>query len=476
LKKLLKKTVFITVFFSVVLFPALLGAEYIFLKNGKIIRGNIIVDQPKIVVALVAGKRERIRRADIIRILYTHFKMGKVYIQKRDGTRVLAFIVDEERESYVCRMKLYSPREFRLRRSDVLFVAEKNPSGLKGKAGMTDAKLSWFPPYDRVKTYNLYMKTGKKDTYRKIASTSKKHISVEDLKSNTKYYFIVRSVDSDDYESSPSNEFAVKTKNIPPLPPGSTGVEIDTAGNYKITWSEATDPDGIVKEYKLYRVLNFKTSLLAATAKKTYRLKKDVKFDHIFIKSFDNLNTESEKTTPVYISHRPEINVAVSPAFVLPSGNLKNVAGPGYGSTLRAGISNYLLPGLDLGIESSFLYFKGKEIVSEVPENGITDIVFAPVQIFAGYSFYPNRRFRISPAVFGGVCYVRERHTYFHIPTSSKKEVTRVGFEPLFGAGLSVRWEVSPWFFALSAGYRYMVENSGSIYYFTLSPSAGIRF
>ncbi len=476
MKKIFIKTLWGAVFLALQLYPSLLGAEYIFLKDGKIIRGRIIADRPRTVVARVAGKNEKIRRGDILRILYTELKMGKVYIQKRDGTSVLAFIVDEDRESYICRKKLYSPKEFSLRRSDVLFVAEKNPSGLKGEAGMTDAELSWFPPYDKVKKYNIYTKTLKRGEYKKIASTSSKHISLEDLKSNTKYYFIVKSVDSDDYESSPSNELTLKTKNIPPLPPGKTDVIKDAGGNYEITWEKATDPDGSVEEYRLYKVLNFKTSLLGVTKKTAYRLPKDVKFDIIYIKSSDNLKTESEGIARVYISHRPEINVAVSPALVLPRGNLKDAVKPGYGGTLRIGMSNYFLAGLDLGIESSYLIFPGKENISGVPENDVEDIVLAPAQLFAGYSFSIRKMFRISPAVYAGACYVRERHSYFDIPSSSQKTKTTGGFEPLFGAGLTFRWNVSLWFFALSADYRYMREESGGMSWFSISPSAGIRF
>lgn len=476
MQSILNKKIFWVVFFLLIFSPALLWAEYIFLKDGKIIKGSITDDLPGAVVARVAGKRKRIRRSNIVRILYTELKMGKVYIRKRDGTKVIAFIVDEDRESYTCRKVLFSPEEFRLMRSDVLFIAEKNPSGLKGEAGFTEAELSWFPPYERVKVYNVYAKTHKKDEYKKIASTSGKHISVKRLKSNTEYYFIVKSVDSEDYESFPSNEFKLKTKNIPPLPPDDTDIKKDAGGNYLITWSKGRDPDGTVKEYKLYRELNFKTLLLTTTSKRTYRVTKDVKFDSLYIKSTDNLNTESEEVARVYVSHHPEINLAVSPAYVLPFGNLKDVVGPGYGGTFRFQVSNYFFTGLDLGIESSFVKFRGREDISEIPENEVVDIILAPVQFFAGYSFYPFMKFRISPAVYGGACYVRERHTYFDIPTSSKKMKTSDGFEPLFGAGLSIRLDVSFLFFALFGDYRYVREKSGGISYFSISPSVGIRF
>lgn len=476
MNKFFKTTLFGTVFLTLLLYPALLGAEYIFLKTGKILRGIIVTDRPGIIVARIAGKRQMIRRDGIIRILYTDLKMEKVYIRKRDGTRILAYIIDEDRESYVCRTKLYSPEEFRIRRSDVLFVAEKNPSGLAGEAGMTDAELTWFPPYEMVKNYNIYAKRLREEKYKKIASTTDEHMTVKDLKSNTEYSFIVKSVDSDDGESLPSNELKLVTKNIPPLPPGNTWVKEDGRGNYEITWSKGADPDGTVKEYKLYRVLYSKTSLLASTAKRIYRIEQDVGYDRIYIKSLDNLESESESAARVYLPLRPEIHATVLPAYLFPFGNLKDAAMQGYGGTLRGGVSNYFFTGLDLGIEVSYFYFPGRGDISEIPENGITDIVLVPVQFFAGYSFYPFRAFRVSPAVYAGECYVRERHSSFDILTSSEKRITTDGFEPLFGVGLTVRRDISLWFFALSAGYRFIAEKSGGISYLSLSPSVGIRF
>ena len=129
-----------------IVLPDAARGEFIFLKDGKIIKGTIISDEAETIVARVNGKTRRIRRKTIMRILYTDLKMGKVYIQMRDGTSRIAYIVDEDRMSYICREELYSPKEFVLKRSAVLFVAEKNPSGLKGDSASDSIRLEWLPP------------------------------------------------------------------------------------------------------------------------------------------------------------------------------------------------------------------------------------------------------------------------------------------------------------------------------------------
>ena len=155
-----------------------------------------------------------------MRILYTKLKMGKIFIQKRDGEGIVAFIVDEDQETYTFRKELYQPEEFTLNRGDVLFMAEKNPSGLKvdGETGTDSVSLVWLPPYDVVKKYNVYIKEDKAAQY-KITDTAKgKSVTLKNLLSNRTYYLTVTSVDGDGYESSPSNELVIKTKNVPPYP------------------------------------------------------------------------------------------------------------------------------------------------------------------------------------------------------------------------------------------------------------------
>ena len=378
-----------------------LQAEYIFLKDGNVIKGAIRSDGADYIAVTVEGVTRKIQRSAILRILYTDITLGKVYIQKRDGTSVVAYIVDEDRIRYVCRRELYSAREFLLNRTDVLFIAEKNPSGLKGTAGMTEVSLSWFPPYDPVKKYNIYMKTAKNGEYHRITSSSGRHATIENLKSNTLYYFIVKSVDSEDYESSPSNQLKLVTKNIPPVEPEESFTETRPDGKKVISWTAATDPDGTIRGYRIYRVSGMKTEIMAFTSKTEYVIPPGKKFYRIFIRSLDDRNTESTGSTPVYFGPRPEFNVSLEPAFVLPMDNLARQVKAGYGAVLHGGISNYFISGLDLGGGISFLYFPGKDRFTE-PENSVKSLIMIPLVFSAGYTFYPYKALRISSRVCAG--------------------------------------------------------------------------
>jgi hypothetical protein len=474
-KNIIDRIIYIIILIFCTLTVAPLNAEYIFLRDGKIIEGTIITDEANLITAKVGKETKKFRRSEIIRILYTDLNMGKVYIQKRDGTSIIVHIVDEDRTSYVCRKELYSPEEFVLKRADVLFVAEKNPSGLQGQADMTWAKLTWFPPYDPVSKYNIYIKTGKNGKYEMVNDTPNKEIIIKNLKSNTEYYFIVKSVDRDNYESSPSNELKLTTKNIPPLLPASTFVEKISDGNYLARWENAVDPDGTIKNYKIYKVFNWQTTLMANVTKTEFVVSEKEDFNHIYIKSIDNLNTESVDSAYLFFPGRPEINYSIQPLIAMPLQNFSKVADYGYGATLRGGISNYFYEGLDLYLQASFIYFTGRSDYT-TPENSVKNIILVPLTLSAGYSFYPYKAFRISPAVYTGYCYVQSKYSYFSLILSRKKTVTDRAYEPVIGAGLTIRWDVAPLFFGITADYRYIIEESGKTSYWSLGPAAGILF
>ena len=105
------------------------------------------------------------------------------------------FMVDEDRETYTFRKDLNKPAEFKLERADVLFIAERNPSKLKGEAGYTDIKIDWYPPFDEMKRYNVYIKDEKKGKFTIAGKPRGNNFHLKDLKGNTKYFISVTTVE-----------------------------------------------------------------------------------------------------------------------------------------------------------------------------------------------------------------------------------------------------------------------------------------
>jgi fibronectin type 3 domain-containing protein len=153
---------------------------------------------------------------------------------------------------------LTSPQEENVKRSEVLFIAERNPSGLAGTPGTDRIDLKWYTPYNPVKHYRLYMSEKGRTDFRTVAESRRTSHTVRDLRSNTAYLFMVTAIDKRNEESLPSNELELMTKNIRPNPPGEiTAVKSAPSADGKITatlrWQAATDDDGKIAGYSVYR-------------------------------------------------------------------------------------------------------------------------------------------------------------------------------------------------------------------------------
>jgi len=451
-------------------------AEFIFLTNGLIIEGTITGDATNYITVRTKDKKtEKINRSHIMRILYTEFKMSRVYIQKRDGEGLVAFLVDEDRTTYTFRKDLYKPEEFTIKREEVLFMAEKNPSGLKGEADTTSVRLTWLPPYDAVKKYNIYISEKKGTGYVLADSSRGKSATIKNLKSNTAYYFIVKSVDAEDYESGPSNELMIKTLNRPPDKFTILRVEKLQAGGYTFEWNEAADPDGKVSGYRVYRREVGKMELIAETKKRVYTVSAKENINKIYITAFDDLKAESG-IVKVHDPYIPEMRISVNPAFLLTTGSLRDISGIGFGSTFKLEISNYFLPRLELAPEISVFYLSGKDDFTE-EESAFNAMLFMPVMFNTGYAFYPLEKLAVIPFVSLGMTAVYFNYSYFDIPASAEKDIQKTEFKPAAGAGLHLRYSITDSISVnLGLDYRTFFEEEGIISYITASAGAGIKF
>ncbi|HPR37236.1 MAG TPA: fibronectin type III domain-containing protein, partial [Spirochaetota bacterium] len=182
--------------FSILLFfNEALNAETVFLKDGSIIEGRIISDSAGTVAVKDKDNKTRtVQRVNIMRILYTDLYMGKVYVQKTDGKNIIAYMVDEDRDTYTFRRELFNPEELKLRRDQVLFMARGNPSGLEGEPDTDHVFLKWFPPYNQVKKYKIYIKGPGDKSFSVADETGSKSITLKKLKSNTKYQLYVTAI------------------------------------------------------------------------------------------------------------------------------------------------------------------------------------------------------------------------------------------------------------------------------------------
>lgn len=443
------KTIVITILAGIILAMPV-QAEFVFLKNGSIIEGKIVADAAdSVTIKDKENKVKTVPRNSIMRILYTSLKMGKIYIQKRDGEGLVAFMVDEDRDSYTFRKDLYKPEEFVLQRIDVLFLAEKNPSGLKGVADTDSIALTWLPPYDSVKHYNVYYSSDKKEKYKLAGSPWGKSYTLGNLSSNKTYYIIVTSVDSDGYESSPSNELKITTKNIPPDAPGNLTKSISSDKKINLSWEASTDKDGVIKEYRIIIREKHQDQKVAGSTDKTgYTIKgidpENIK--QISVKAVDNNGDESEMSD---LYGKPVL-FTIKPVAAYPFGKMKDLYSSGYGASISFSAFDNFFDNSILSLEAGFIRWGGEKDM-------IDYMNMFPFTLSAGYRFYFTDQFSISATAGAGGVYMSTTYE-----DAAFQTVTDSAFEPLFTGNLSFDYLITD-NLSLSAGggYYSIYEESG---------------
>lgn len=453
------------------------NAESIFLKDGSIIDGVVVRDAEKnITIKLKDGRMSVIERKKIKRILYTQLYMGKVYIQRFDGVGIEAYMVDEDQTTYTFRKDLYSPEEFTLKRSDVLFIALKNPSGLSGSAGHDFISLKWFAPYNQVKFYNIYLKEkGGKDFINVIRTSDTGH-TIKNLKSNKIYKIFVTAVDKNGYESLPSNEINQETKNIQPERVPGISLVKERAANKSydavISWREARDPDGRISEYRLYEQTEKGYIRLGNTTALSYKIREipEKSIREFIVRSVDNNGDESSDSRTVSTRESFLIDIGVRPLFIKPLGSYGNLFNSGYGSFLGIYMSDAIFKGLSAGIEFGFFYMNGRH-----KRIGLSYLI--PAVLSCSYRYNIRKPLFLEGRISAGYCYNSIKYNALVERTfgESFEEKSSKEHDAISSIELGLSLLLKNTFLGIHTGLGILYQKSGVSGFITAGISAGTR-
>ena len=478
LRKLILSSAAVVILIAISVMP--LSAEFIFLKDGSIVEGKIISDAAaSVTISTQDKKQKKILRSDIMRILYTKLNMSKIYIQKRDGKGIVAFIVDEDQETYTFRKELNSPDEFILKRIDVLFLADRNPSGLQVEGAPDTDRVSifWLPPYDEVKKYNIYMKKNDKDMYELLDSESGKSYTIKNLTPGTTYYLTVKSVDRDNNESAPSNELKVKTKYLPPV---ITSSEESPDGGINIAWNEMKDQYGKALNYRVYGTKDKKREIISELKKAAYTLKDPDSYSRVEIAASDDQGDESE---PVFFTNgTSRIYLEFDPGVIIPFDKLGEMYRPGYGGMINLTKRGLFLNDFKAGIGAGFYYLPGKNLLDESkPE--YHRAMMAPLLLNTAYRINIADSFSFFPALSMGAAYLNITYMYkdtdiiIETGNHKKTETSKNFIDPMFTAGLGIEYRLTESFSISVLGeYGMFIERSGPLSFAIAGVGLNYRF
>jgi len=435
------------IMFALLINTAVTGsAEYVFKKDGVIIKGTILRDDPSaITVKSSTGVTERIKRTDLMRVLYTDLYMGKIYVRLTSGEVIEGYQVDEDRDSYIFRKEINKPAEFTIARKKVMFIARTNPTDLVGESFIDQIIIKWSPPFKPAKLYKVYMREVKKgEKFRIAGETEDLSYTIKKLGRCTGYEIYVTAISDTGEESLPSEKI---TANTIPFAPEDLKMTEKYSNDGKsvtlsMTWKPVTDAESRVKSYAVYKVDDERKKI--GTTKTGEFAVKDFPAEgrHWFaVVAVNDQGIESDDVKTVYDAGY-KIYTRVTGAYLVPFGDLGVIADSGYGGLLDISFGKKMF---SAGIESGYLIFSGAD-------KDIKNLSMIPLLAMADYRLPLFYTFFARPVVKAGAVYQMTEYTKYRpeITESYKKN----GFNPMASIGAYLELGITD-YLKINAGAEY---------------------
>ena len=396
-------------------------AEHIFLKDGKIISGKIAAENDAaITLILKDGARRTVARRDVLRMLYSEDFLTKLVIRLTNGDEFEGFIVDETRENYTIRKKLFEPEEQSISKERITYTAKKRPSELTGHAVSKGVEISWSKPLGNIKKFVIYVKK-KGAEYKPFDDTRKTSIVLKGLDEGTEYKVSVRVVDDENYESPASNEITVRT-----LKKGEEAAELSREEKEKIEKMRKKEKESVKKQ--------------------TGPLEDDT-----------------------------NIGISLRPSFVMPILEYRKTARYGIGAMGEIDWLHVGGSGFTLGLQAGVWYM--------LPSGDTKSLLVAPFTLHFGYEFNLAPWFRLVPVLDAGYSYNKLTYEYFDLfkvllfGPFQKQSKTRSAFNPIGLAGLRFLFLVTDHVgIGINGQYGMIFESSGQLHLVSLAADMTFRF
>ncbi len=445
-----------------------LYADYLFLKDGTHKKGKI---ENRNTISVVfnregSAEKETIPIYLIHRIVAKPLVFDKVIIHKKDNAKIVGWLVDYDDKSYTFRNEQNMNSEFHIDVNDVLFFETAiTPRGITGKSTTSCISLQWKEPEQKVQSYRIYFKTREQELFQIAGNTNKTEYDISGLKGNTAYCVIVKSLNSEGFESLPGKILDSSTLNNPPSKPG----EIRSSINKRIislSWNPSNDSDGKVMGYAIYRCAGDECEKVSTINKSevSYTMKNLALNNRFSIKAIDDVNTESEASTTedLYVQY---LNISASAGYVSPIGEFGKLYGMGMGASLTFSLNNYLFYGLVIGAEAGYYSFNSGNDYKNTTYNEFTA---APMIVYSGYRLLFVDSIIVEPMMGAGYCYAMMTYNI------SNQKYSEAEITPVVKAGMNILYVRG----VLSAGiglyYSRILENKQTWSMMMLNIGAGL--
>ena len=475
----LKNIIFLTLFFSIIFSGNQLYADYLFMTDGKIVKGKIINANKNITkYKKKDGAIKIVKSRKISRVLYHEFDFGKKLIKLKQGGEILAYLVYEDNDSYHFRRKLYNPNEFEILKKNVFFMTKTSPSNLKARSDGKKVFLTWVAPYSETSHYNIYIKTKNDIKYTLLRKTTDNQFVIAGLLKNTVYHLIVKAIDRFNDESSPSNEVEIALNKAPVKPKNLKSKKSVDEKLKEMTvflqWEKPKEKGNNI--FNVYLINKNGYFLIGETKENLFEKKglSTSKSYNFVVRSASNNGNESEDSNIA----TPNIGMEIqfSPSFVYPvSGSIVNQNNAGGGVLVEGIINNLLVSNLEIGLQSGFWLFDGKYI-------GVKNSYFIPFGLTFNYRFKILSSFSFIPKISVGESLSVNTIDVDGVPLGEDPYYkTLNAFYPYLALGFKLSYNLElqskTVFFQIGSDYNIVFDNlKGPIQFFSINAGIGFRF
>ncbi len=468
----MNKQILVTILFLTII-PKLVNAEFIFKKDGEIVKGSILEEtQYHLAIQKKGGVVERINRNIIMRVLFTDLYMGKVYIRLTSGEVIEGYQVDEDRDVYVFRKDITKPAEFTVERKKVMFISRTNPTDLTSESSIDRILIKWSPPFKPAKLYKVYMREKKKgQDFQFIGETDDVIYTLKNLGKSASYEIYVTAVSDANEESLPSEKITANTLPYAPedldvkdkLSPDGLKVQLT------LSWVPVTDVDSRVKSYTVYQIDERERKKLGNTKGTEFATKEfPAEGKHWFaVVAVNDLGTESADLKGVYDAGI-KICTRISGSYLMPLGNLEVITTSGYGGLLDLTFGGKSFSG---GIETGFLSF-------DVADNDIKSMSIIPLLGIAEYRVPLFYTISLRPVIKAGMAYQMVEYLK-HDATDPliTKTISKNSSDAMASTGVNLDlWIEDRFVLSFGTEYAVLFQNSTSIRFASFTFGAALIF
>jgi len=447
-------------------------SEYIFKKDGSIIKCTIIRDESSyVLVRDDSGRNVNIPRNSIMRVLYSELYIGKVYIRLTDGKVLEGYQVDEDRDDYYFRKEINNPAEFKISRKKVMFIARTNPTDLSSEASVERILIRWSPPFKPAKFYRVYLrKNVKGEKFTAIGETEENFFNIRELDKCTAYEVYVTAISDSGEESLPSEKIVTNTTPLSPTEPELIEKYSDDGKSVTLTfrWKPVTDPGSRVKSYAVYQAGSERKKLGTLSGTEYVIKGFPAEGKHLFaVVSVNDSGVESSDLEIIYDAGY-RFFYSFSFLYLAPYGDLAVVAEPGYGFLISAFIGRKYF---SAGFETGFFRFEGTD-------RDIKKMSVVPLLLLVNYSVPLFSKVSLRPVIKAGAGY--QMFEYLRHPQSdpSDPEVYKKDrFNPMLAAGCFIETGLTDMVSVFGSGEYYSIfQKSGRMSFSGYSIGAALKF